>query len=170
MNNDPCAAGREGGRDHTLALALALASLSADILDISGSSFRDFFSGGRGTHSGGVRGFLRRVLERVMNASGMLLECWIRLFLEAACSTRADVAPREITGSSFCCYLLRFPNTHRHTPSHRLTHSSGTFSAVRPSRGEHLRGEFNPQLWRGGYLQPSQMVLFTFYKDLCLRV
>ncbi len=86
-------------------------------------------------------------------------ECWRnapgmsdRAFLEAACSTRADVAPGEITGSSFqhCLPFFFFlSNTHTHTHTHTAftdphTHSSGTFSAVQPSRGKSLRGNLTP--------------------------
>lgn len=59
--------------------------------------------------------------------------------------------------------LFTFPcptRTHIHT--HAVEHSP-----FPPLTRESLKGEFNPQLGVGGYLQPLQMVLFTFYKD-CL--
>ncbi len=80
----------------------------------------------------------------------MLVECSRNVgwgFLEAACSTRADVAPGEITGSSFHhCLPFPFQRAHTgHTQIHTHTNSSGTFSAV--SRGKSLRGKLTPS-WR----------------------
>lgn len=75
MNNDPGATGRAGGTR-----ALVLASLSADTLDISESSFRDL-SGSEGGEVHTVKGMWEgggvwgKVLNRVMNVPGILLEC-----------------------------------------------------------------------------------------------
>ena len=104
----------------------------------------------------------------------MLAECSRNVgrgFLEEACSTRADVASGEITGSSFHrCLPFSFQHAHTHTVL-RSTHTF-LWNILRCTtiKGRKFKGEFNPQLGSGGYLQPSQMVLFTFYKDLCLRV
>lgn len=114
---------REGGRDR----ALALANLTADILDISGSSFREFCgSGGREVHTAGAcRGFEKR------SWSGwwMLVECSRNVgwgFLGAACLAEADVASGEITGSSFHhCLPFSLNARASDTSTHTDTHSSG---------------------------------------------
>lgn len=65
-------------------------------------------------HAAGARGGFGEGLgagdECWWNAPGMSDEA----FLEAACSTRADVAPGEITGSSFHHCLPFFYTTHTH--------------------------------------------------------
>lgn len=104
-----------------------------------------------------------------MNAGGMLQECWTGLFRggllnEGRCGLRGNhriIIPPLLTF---------FLPTHTHTVL-RSTHTF-LWNILRCTtiKGRKFKGEFNPQLGSGGYLQPSQMVLFTFYKDLCLRV
>lgn len=83
----------------------------------SGSSFRDLLWELRGERctQGGLVGVSRRGPgagdECWRNAPGMLDGA----FLEEACSTRADVASGEITGSSFHrCLPFSFQHTHAH--------------------------------------------------------
>lgn len=115
-----------------------------------------------GAHSSGdVQGVLRR------GGLGTSDECWRNapgMSDGAACSTRADVASGEITGSSFhrCLpFFFSFFPTHTHGSAHTFQWNILRCTTI---KGEKV----NPQLENGGYLQPSQMVLFTFYKDLCL--
>lgn len=66
MNNDPGAAGRDA--------ALALRSLTADILDIAGSSHCDFWRGK------GVHGRDTGLLEVLGRGLGTGDECWRNAF------------------------------------------------------------------------------------------
>lgn len=79
-----------------------------------------------------------------MNAGGMLQECQMGLFRggllnEGRCGPGGNhriIIPPLLT--------FFFPR-HTHTPyTDPHAHSSGTFSAVRPSRGESLRGNLTP--------------------------
>lgn len=62
---------------------------------------------------------------------------------------------------STVAYLFFFFPTHTHGSAHTFQWNILRCTTI---KGEKV----NPQLENGGYLQPSQMVLFTFYKDLCL--
>lgn len=79
---------------------------------------------------------------------------------------RADVAPGEITRSSFHHCLPFFLSTHTHThpytDSH--THSSKTFFTVQPSRGESLRRDLFPNFPSGEqWLPPTFTYGFIYF-------
>jgi len=98
-----------------------------------------------------------------MNAGGMLQECQMGLFRggrlnEGRCGLRGNhkiIIPPLLT--------FFFP-THTHT-NHTQIYSQIPLehSPLYDHQGGKFKGEFNPQLESGGYLQPLQMVLFTFF-------
>lgn len=115
-------------------------------LDISGSSFTEQWR----------RVFLRRGLGRadecLQNAPWMSNGAFF-LEEEGRCGPEGNhriIIPLLL--------IFSLP-THMHTFQQKILHWGGKF-----------KGEFNPQPRTAGFCQPLQMVLVTFYKDLCLRV
>lgn len=99
----------------------------------------------------------------------MLAECSRNVgwgFLEADCSTRADVAPGEITGSSFhhCLpFSVQRVHTHTHTAFHRSRHTfQRNILRGTPGEGRKFKGKFNPQLRSAG-LPPTCTDGFIYF-------
>lgn len=108
--------------------------------------------------AGAVWGFRRGVMDRVMKI-GIFQECWMGLFRGGLfnggrCSPRGN---HKIIIPSLLTYV---PPTHTLKPIH--THIPEERSRLWDHQGGNLKG-IDPPAGGHGYLQPLQMVLFTFY-------
>lgn len=119
MNNDPGAAGREG------AIVLWLWQVSQQtfwtFLDLASEVLSGSEGGGEVHAAGTCGGFEEGVLERVMNAGGMLLECRMGLFRggllnEGRCGLEGNhriIIPPLLT---FFCPTHTHTDPHTHIP------------------------------------------------------